>query len=245
VTVVLSVLLIVGTARADDADARAIVEKGLKAMDPMGKAAKYKADSWKAKGKFHFMGQAVPYDCEYLFSAPDRLRFVMDMEFMGQKMKLTVAGADGKAWEHGMGQTREMPPEKLKEHNHHIYTMWVSMLTSLKDPAFKLTSLGEVKSIKGETQVGVRVSREGHRDVTLFFDKPTGLLMRSMTRTVDEFSNKEVSQEVIFSEYKPLDGIMQFGKMTILRDGKTFIEEELFDYKPLEKVDEGLFKKPQ
>jgi hypothetical protein len=233
------------TALADEAaGARAVVEKGIKAMGPADALAKFKVEAWKARGKITMMGKTYPYTCDYLFQAPDRFRFVMDGEFEGQKMHMVAAGSDGKAWEQLNGATQDVTGDKLKEFNHEIYTMRVSMLTPLKDPAFKLAMLGDVKSIKGETQVGVKVSHEGNRDVTLFFDKTTGLLMRSMSRVVDEFSNKEVSQEVIFSDYQKKDGIMQFGRITILRDGKTFIEEELYDHKSLDKLDEGLFKKP-
>jgi hypothetical protein len=231
-------------ALADDATARAVVDKGIKAMGPAEVLAKYKADAWKARGKMTMMGQTLPYTCEYMFQAPDRFRFVMDGEFGGQKIRITAAGAQSKAWEQAAGQVRDMLEPKLKEFNHNIYTIWVSMLTPLKDPAFKLTSLGDVKSIDGHTQAGVKVSREGQRDVSLFFDKSTGLLTRSLTWVMDEFSNKEVTQEVVFSDYKNKDGVMQFGKMTILRDGKPFIEEEIFDQKGLEKLDEALFGKP-
>jgi hypothetical protein len=231
--------------RADEAgDARAIVERGIKAMGPEDVLARHKAHAWKVKGKISLMGQSLPYGCEYMFQEPDRFRFVMDMEFMGQKVQLTAAGVGGKAWEQAAGQVRDMPEDKLKEFNHNIYTIWISSLLPLRDPAFKLTTLGETKSITGQTHVGIKVSREGQRDVTLFFDKNTGLLARTITRVHDEFSNKEVTQEVTFSDYKAKDGVTAFGKMVITRDGKPFIEEELYDHRGLEKVDEALFKKP-
>ena len=231
--------------RTDDAaDARAIVEKGIKAMGPEDVLAKHKAHAWKARGTITMMGQTLPYTCDYQFQVPGRFRFVMDGEFGGQKMHMVAAAENGKAWEQMNGVVQEMTKDKLKEFNHEVYVFWISMLTPLRDPAFKLSMIGETRSIKGETHIGIKVSREGQRDVSLFFDKNTGLLMRWLSRVVDEFSNKEVTQETILSDYKSRDGLMQFGKITILRDDKTFIEEELHDYKGLDRLDEALFKKP-
>jgi hypothetical protein len=238
--------LLLAPALADDAaDARAVVEKGIKAMGYTETLDKPQVHTWKSKGKITMMGQTTPYTCDYVFRGPDRFRFVMDAEFGGQKMHLVAAGSGGKAWEQMSGAAaQDVGSDKLKEFNHEIYSFWVCMLTSLRDPGFQLSSIGETKGIDGQTHVGVKVKRAGQRDINLFFDKTTGLLMRYLTRVVDETSNKEVNQEVRFTDYKTADGGRQFGKITILRDGKPFIDEELYDYKRGDKLDEALFKKP-
>jgi ABC-type Na+ transport system ATPase subunit NatA len=89
------------------------------------------------------------------------------------------------------------------------------------------------------------VTRDKKPAVTLFFDKTTGLLAKSETKVKDEFQGfKEVTQETYFSDYKDANGKKLFGKMKIVRDGKTMIESTLSEQKAPEKLDPKLFEKP-
>jgi hypothetical protein len=103
--------------------------------------------------------------------------------------------------------------------------------------------VGEEK-IDDKPAVSILVSRKGHPDVTLFFDKGSGLLVKSLTQVWDEFTDKEVAQEVLFLDYKDTDGRKVFNKMQIKRDGKMFIEEEFSDQQSSGKLDPKLFEKP-
>jgi hypothetical protein len=93
--------------------------------------------------------------------------------------------------------------------------------------------------------VGVKVSSAGHRDVDLYFDKMSGLLVKSETRVkAEEMDGKEVSQETVFTEFKEIDGAKVATKFVIKRDGKPYVEAELTDLKPAAKLDDKLFAKP-
>jgi len=105
-------------------------------------------------------------------------------------------------------------------------------------------SLGESKHGE-QTMVGIKVTREGKRDVSMFFDKKTGLLTKVTSRVIDEFSKKEVTQDVVMTGYRDKDGVKVFDKMSILLDGKELLVEEMSDQKMLEKVDEKMFAKPE
>lgn len=214
-----------GLARAED-QARATIDRAIKAVGGEETLKAWQSMTWKVKGKMHVMGQSMPYTADYFFQSPNKVRFDMAMNFQGQDMKLSVMSNGEKAWEIGMGQEREMEAGKFKEFKHTGYAMNVTMLMPLKDPAYKLTSLGDSQE-EGKTLAGVKVSREGQRDVSLFFDKATGLLYKSAYRAYDEFENKEVNQEVYFQNYQDKDGKKFFTNMTIKRDGKVFLEEEL------------------
>ena len=61
----------------------------------------------------------------------------------------------------------------------------------------------------------------------------------------DEFQGwKEVPEETYFTDYKDVNGKKRFGKMKIVRDGKTMMESTLTDQKTPEKLDAKLFEKP-
>lgn len=231
------------TAGRADEDAAAVIAKAIKAQGGEEKLAKMSAQTWKVKATFHGLGMKLPYTADYAFQAPDKFRF--DMRFVVGEMKMEMSAAfDGKkGWEKSGDTVQDMPEKKLAEFKNQIYTMWVSHLAPLKGKGFTLTSLGESKD--GERKlVGVKVSRKGHGDVSLFFDKETGLLAKTAGRVWDEFSDKEVPQEVIFTEYREAGGVKQFGKMAIKRDGKLFLEEEFSDMKASEKLDPKLFARP-
>lgn len=227
----------------DQADARAIIDRGLKALGGEEKLAPFTAETWKTKGKFSALGMVAAFTCDYAFQEPNRFRFVMALDAGGQKFELTAVSNGQQAWEKAAGMMREMAKEKFIEFQHNIYSMYVASLKPLKDKAFTLSPLGENK-VNDRPTVGVRVSRKDHRDVNLYFDNVTGLLAKIETRVIDEFSNKEVTQETFVEDYKEINGLKYFFKMTIKRDGKTLIEEDVSDQQSLAKLPEELFVKP-
>jgi hypothetical protein len=228
---------------ADPDEARKTVERAIQALGGEEKLARHKAMTWKANGVFHAFGAALPYTCNYFFQVPDDIRFEMTFEMGGQKIELVVTSNGEKGWEKGMVQVREMAKEKFAEFKHETYLFWVLTLVPLRDPAFALSALGESK-FNDRAVVGVKVSRKDHRDVLLYFDKETGLMAKCETRVFDEFSGKEVVQESAVSDYKDLDGIKCFLKLTIKRAGNLFLQEELSEQKRHEKLDAALFGKP-
>jgi len=57
---------------------------------------------------------------------------------------------------------------------------WVAMLAPLKDKAYTLAPIGEVK-VEDRPALGLRVSRKGNRDINLYFDKKTYLRVKTNT----------------------------------------------------------------
>jgi hypothetical protein len=185
----------------------------------------------------------MPYVGDFYFESPSLFRFEVSMEFMGQKMTITAA-TDGKAsWESAVGMVRDMEKKKADAFLHNLHVMSLSHLLPLKDKEMTLALADEIK-IDDKPAVGVTASKKGHADVTLWFDKATGLLVKSQTQIWDEFSDKEQMQEVFTSDYQKKNGRLLFNKLEIKRDGKTLMEEELSDQKALEKLDPKLFAKP-
>ena len=92
--------------------------------------------------------------------------------------------------------------------------------------------------------VGVKVAHKGHRDVNLFFDAKTGLLLKTERPAKDTMTGKEFTQTTLHDDYKEVEGIKHARKVTILRDGKKYVEGMSSDYKPQEKLDASTFAKP-
>jgi hypothetical protein len=93
--------------------------------------------------------------------------------------------------------------------------------------------------------VGVKVSHKDHQDVNLYFDKDSGLLVKMEHKTkAQEEGNKEVTQEDIYSDYQDIGGAKIPMKLTILRDGKKYVEGEASEVKAVDKHDEKTFAKP-
>jgi outer membrane lipoprotein-sorting protein len=227
-----------GTAvRADDASAKAIIERAVKAMGGEEKLAKFNAYTYTEKGKYYGMGQAVDYVGKYAVQMPDRFK----MEI--QNFIVIVLNGD-KGWTSMNGNTEELTGDRLKEQQEERYAGWVSsLLPLLKNNDFTLSALPETK-VDDKPAVGVKVSQKGHRDVKLYFNKDTGLLDRVEERVTDEQANAQVDQAVTLKDYKEFDGARMPTKVVVKRDGKLFVEAEVEDLKPVEKFEKGTFDKP-
>jgi hypothetical protein len=229
--------------RGDD-DPKAIIAKSIKAASLPTDKAGVKM-TWKEKGAFSGGGFSLPYTSDYAFQAPDKFHFDMQGEFGGMKIAIVLAANGGKAWESGFGKTEEVTGEKLEYVQGMVYQLWVTSLAPLlQDKDFKLTA-AKGKDVKMKPTVGVAVEREKRPTITLYFDKESGLLVKTEMLVKDEFQKwKEVLDESYFDGYKDANGKKFFTKLKVVRDGKTMIEAELSDAKSPEKLDPKLFEKP-
>ena len=179
------------------------------------------------------------------FQAPDKVRFSFAGEFGGMKMSIVVVTNGDKTWGAAMGRVADFEPEKREYTVNQTYHLHVlKLLPLVADKDFKLAAAGE-KDVGGKKAAGVRVTRDKRPTVTLFFDKTTGLLVKSEATVKDEFQGwKDVPEESFFEDYKDAGGKKVFTKMRIVRDGKVMIESELSDQKWPEKLDAKTFEKP-
>ncbi len=231
-------------ARADDAgDARALVEKAVKAHGGREKLAKLTGHTLQFKGTFHGMGQAIPMTGEIKTQGADRQRIEVEVEAGGQKFRVLVVLNGDKGWTRMGDQTMEMDKDVLAEAREQAYAGWVATLEPLAGKQFTLATIGEVEIAK-RPALGVKVTSKGRRDVDLYFDKATGLLVKTETRVKDEGSGQEVTEEMFPGEYKEVDGTKQSMKFTVKRDGKPYLDGEVTDYQLVEKMDASVFAKP-
>ena len=238
-------LLAGGAARADDAaDVKAVLDKAVEAHGGAGRLAKSKAVTTRIKGKVYALGDGVDYSGDIASQLPDRLHLEMSVTVMGMDFKITQVLNGDKGWVALNDKVMEMTKEQLAEAKEQMYVSNVTWLVALRDKAFKLSPLGEAK-VEGKDAVGVRVEHKDHRDVSLYFDKKTGLLLKTETRGKDPMAgDNEFTAETLYDDYQKVDGFPVAHKVTVKRDGKLFFASENSDVKLAEKLDDSTFEKP-
>jgi outer membrane lipoprotein-sorting protein len=239
-------LLAGGAVRADDAaDVKAVLDKAIAAHGGADNLTKYKAVSMHVKGKLHgVIGDSVDVMGDISSQLPDRLRFEMAVSVMGMDFKITQVVNGDKGWVALNDKVMEMTKEQMAEAKEQMHVGAVTRLVALRDKAYKLSPLGDAK-VEGKDAVGVRVEHKDRRDVSLFFDKKTGLLLKTETRGKDPMAgDKEFTAETLYDDYKKVDGLPVAHKVTVKRDGKPFLDSESSDVKVSEKLDDSTFEKP-
>lgn len=112
-----------------------------------------------------------------------------------------------------------------------------------KDIYFDISLLPEIM-VEGKPAQGVRVRSRGHRDINLYFDKKTNLLVK-LTRIFDDpVTGEKADEERIIKEYQDIQGIQTIKKVVVFRSGKKYIDLEVIEAKYLDKVADREFAKP-
>jgi hypothetical protein len=238
--------LAAGAGRADDkADLRAVIDKAVRALGGADKLGAPKAVTFKVKGKSNAAGAAVDYTGEWAVQPPDKVRFQLQFEANGMPITLTQVFDGKQGWRKILDQTTELDQEAIAEMKEELYAGGVVALTPLlKEKGFELSPVGAVK-VGDRAALGIRVSHEGHRDVNLFFDRETGLLLKSERRLKDVLmGGNEVTQETVYSDYRDFGGVKHAGKLVIKRDGKDYVDAEVTEFETKEKLDDSVFARP-
>jgi outer membrane lipoprotein-sorting protein len=221
----------------DEQSARAIVDKAIQAAGGEAVLAKHASATFKEKGNYHGLGQPFPYTGDYAVQWPDKFRMEIADAFV-----IVVNGDKG--WMKAVGETKDMTKEEFAAQQSNLRAEWIGSLLPLKDKAFSLTALGEIK-VDDNPAVGVKVARKDYPEVKLYFDKKTNLLVKSEYKTkLPEQEYKEVLAENYFSNYKDFDGAKVATKMLMKRDGKVYVEADVTEYKAAGKLDPKMFDRP-
>lgn len=235
---------VVANSRADDAAvaARQIIDKALQAQGGAAVLAQWPALTCKIKGTFHGMGGMAPFNGEVAAQGADRYKVAFEIEAGGEKVRLIHVLNKDKGWNKINDETVPMDDDELADMREEAYAEWVASLVPLTGKGFTFAPLGEVQ-IEQRPALGIKVSSKDHRDVDLYFDKATGLLVKSETRTKDD-NGQEVTEETLWSDYRDVQGTKQAHKAVVKRDGKPYLDCEVFDIKLEVKLDESVFAKP-
>lgn len=233
-------------ARADDdaKTARALVDKAVTAHGGAETLAKYPGAVLTFKGTFHGMGMEVPMAGEIATQRADRIRVKVEVEAGGQKFTFASVLAGNKGWQRLGDNTTDLDKDAVAELVEQAHAGWIASLAPLTAAkGLSLATTGE-QVVDEKKAVGVRVSAKGRRDVVLYFDAATHLLVKSEHRVKDDATGQEVTEENFPSAYKEVRGTKQAMKFTTKRDGKLHVAGEISDYQLSEKLDDSTFAKP-
>jgi hypothetical protein len=233
-------LSLVGPIRADEKDAKAIVDKAIRALGAEEKLNKASAITWKIKGKFlfgenenHFTGQVLVQDL-------DHYRSLFVGEFNGSAFKADTVLRGDNGWRTFMDDRTIMDQSALAIERRNLYLLVTPFnLVLLKGKDFQSEVAGEEK-VGGRAAVILKVTGPDRKNFKLSFDKQTGLLVKQVAKSLG-FMGDEFTQERVYSDYKVFDGIKRPTKIVSTRDDDKFAEEEIIDFKVLSKVDPKVF----
>ncbi len=231
---------------AQDDGSAAIIDKALKAIGGADKAAGLKATTARAKGSVNFMDLEITFTLEAFSQEPSKTKSIVNITVMDQRIEIVKTIDGDKGWESTNGDLKDLADDDIKQYKDEKYIESVTNLFGLKtDKAFKFSPLGETKV--GDTAcVGVQVTKKDKRDVNLYFDKKTNLLIKAEYRGPHLLTKEEVTMEKFYSDYKELvPGLKTASKVVINVDGAKFMEMEMLEIRTVERHDDSIFARPK
>lgn len=220
-----------------------IIDRAIKAHGLKGKELKTFGYRGKNKGAIHIGGMDLEFTQEVVVKSPDKFKEAMEMTVMNQKVLVTSVfnGKDG--WIKVNDKDLPINKDILSEFTEAAHMMQLSQSLFLKDKSLKLSLIGE-QQVNDKPAIGVRVAKEGRKDLNFHFDKATGLLAKIERRARDLQGGQEVTEDRIVLEYQDVKGRKMAKKVHVKRDGKPFLEVDVLEAQLLDDIDDSEFGKP-
>ncbi|HZT83648.1 MAG TPA: hypothetical protein VFA26_25685 [Gemmataceae bacterium] len=129
-----AVLAATASARGDDAaDARAVLDQAIKAMGGEANLTRYKAATWKGKGKINLMGNEIEFTGEWKIQMPGQYRAEVQGDFNGIKFKQVRAIDGDKGWQQRNDEAAEdLDKEAVAEEKKQLAGQALAALVPLK-----------------------------------------------------------------------------------------------------------------
>jgi|GEM_PF-93666 len=229
--------------RAAGDEPNRVIEKAMVAHGGQERLAAIKAIRMKATGTVNW-GAEVPFTWDLTWQSPKQLKLAAELGAAGQRVSL-VQGFDGSsAWASANGVVVGVAGKKLDELHAQIHLRRVLTLAPLlANKSFTLAAVDDVM-IDGKAAAGVKVSAQGERELTLYFDRKSNLLARVDRLVFDDAKMKEVPQEDVFSDYREVDGMQTAFKEVWSRADNQVAVLNYSEVSYPAKVDEREFARP-
>jgi hypothetical protein len=232
-----------GLAADEKIDPQAVIKKAIQAMGGEEKVARSQSVFMKGTCTFYGMGHPIECTGEWFEQLPTRLKASYHMNLNGKDVTRVEAVTKDQGWLAIAGRVRDLPSDQLVEIREGMLAGYLTTLLPLRDPDCHLSSVGETE-VAGRPAVGLKASREGHRDVLLYFDKQDGYLVK-MQQRAKGMTGGEVDEETLYGDYRDFNGVRSYKKMTTKRDGKPFLECEFSEFQPIANIPDSTFAKPK
>jgi hypothetical protein len=222
---------------------RVVIEKAIRAHGGEARIERSRARQTKNRGTFSVGGQDLPFTQDVSYEWPNRFKGLLDLQSAAGAVTVVTVYDGQHAWRSMQGQTQELLGQALAEVKEETYVTQLMRLTHLRLPGLQL-SPAPAAAVAGRPAVAVKVSCQEHRDVTLYFDRESGLLVETRRQAVDVKTGKEYLEEKVFTDYRVTDELPWPRRVTVYRDGQKFIDMETVEVREVEKMDAGVFAKP-
>lgn len=230
--------------QAQEVDLKAVLKKSIEAHGGEANLAKFKGTTSKFKGNIEILNMKVDLTGETAFQRPDKVRNAMALTINNMNIDVITVYDGKKMWVSTQGQTKEIDDEKiLKEVKDSLQVEGAGSLSDFLKAPYELNSLGESK-IKGKDAIGIRISKQGQKDFSMFFDKKTHLVVKTEMRSFNAMSGQEVTQEKFILSYQDKAGVKIGKHVEIVNDGKLFMDLEITEVHASERIDDSVFAKP-
>ena len=241
--VLATVLLFVpfGTARADDKDAKSILDKAIKALGGEEKLGKVDGIlHGKPRARSTSTATRTSSTSEVTVKGLDHFR----REFGNDQFHGVVVLDGDKGWRKFGDNSSELEGDGLANEKRNVYLQVIPItLVPLKGKGFKYETAGEEK-VGDKPAVVLKVTGPDGKDFTLYFDKESGLPVKQVAKVIG-FQGEEFTAETTFADYKDFGGIKKATKVEVKRDGEKFQVMEVTEFKVLDKVDPDTFTEPK
>ncbi len=221
-----------------------IVRKAIAAMGGPEVVSKWTgATRLNMKGTIAISDSTLPAVSEAVFQPPDRTRVIVTSQ-NGAAQHRVISVFDGKkAWRKEQDETEELDTAKTIQFLHGLYAQRVeALLPLLGDSTFQLSALPDTK-VDGRAAAVVRVSSKQQEDIDLFFDKQTGLLVKSERMAMDP-DKDDVRREDYFRNYRDSSGGKRWTTLAIYEDGKKALEMTVVSLQCVDRIPDQEFAKP-
>ena len=223
-------------------DVKAVLEKAVKAHGGKENLAKMNMLHSKSKGTIDLFG-GLSFEQESTSNLPKQFKETISLEINGTKQSIITVFDDGKAWANINGETKDVDDKTIEQIKEASNLMQLGSLRFVGNKDYTVTPLGESK-VDGKDVIGVKVTRSGFRDASLYFAKDTGLLSKIENQTYDTATMRDAAEERLILDYQEVGGAKIAKKVLVRRNGKKFMEAEVTEVKVLDKVAPDEFTKP-
>jgi len=220
------------------AEARQIIQRGIEAQGGE-KQLERLSRNWRAKargkaGSLEITGESL--------TSGSKGRLTTTLHSL-IPVNVTVVDNGDRVWRSIAGITSEVTGKDLEEMRDGQYRHRVrNLLPLLHEPGFELSVLPEI-TVSDQPAVGIRVQSKGHRDIDLYFDKSSGLVVKTESRILPP-GKPPIVLEQILSNFRDFDGLKLPMKFTKYENKRLTSVEEFVDITFVDKFDDHEFDKP-
>jgi hypothetical protein len=237
--------LIGNRARADEKPTtRAILDKAVKALGGEETLSKVRAATWKAKGIIRFADKDRPFTSAVAVQGLDHYREDLLSEFMDIKVKATLVLYGDQGYRHFGAVDTELDASGIANLKRTVSLVVIPItIVPLRAEGYKLQTLADEK-IGDQLAAGIKATGSDGKEFRIYFDKKTGVPVKIVAHLLT-IEGSEFDCETTYGNYKDFGRIKKATKVMVKRDGHKFLDQEITEFKIVDKLDKEAFLKPE